>query len=188
LGLHSESRSAAHAKFESGDHLQLRLKVDCYELSRASRGNLDLDVSLFERLVEETAYPVATLTMQRRMRPEISRLLRASLYPELQDHASTEQRAHVRGVLKDVVFLDHQNRQDQVPLASEEQSMSHTNSFEAKFVAQLVLYLLRQGYTQPGSIAVLTPYLGQLALLRSELGKLRHGALLFASSRTGVLT
>ena len=38
----------------------------------------------------------------------------------------------------------------------------------------VVLHLLRQGYTAPGQIAVLTPYLGQLQLLKSELARVRH--------------
>lgn len=34
---------------------------------------LDLDVSMFERLVTQQGFPVAALVQQRRMRPQISR-------------------------------------------------------------------------------------------------------------------
>lgn len=42
---------------------------------------------------------------------------------------------------------------------------------EAKLVSGLVRYLLKQGYTSPGDITVLTPYLGQLFLLRDVVGR-----------------
>lgn len=41
---------------------------------------------------------------------------------------------------------------------------------EAKLVAGLVLYLLKQGYTGQGDITVLTPYLGQLFVLKDVVG------------------
>lgn len=43
------------------------------------------------------------------------------------------------------------------------------DSHEAKLVAGLVKYLLKQGYTEQGDITVLTPYLGQLLLLRDVM-------------------
>jgi superfamily I DNA and/or RNA helicase len=59
-----------------------------------ARCGFDLDVSLFERLVVSctTAHgplPRVTLRVQHRMRPEISALIRQTVYPELLDHAST---------------------------------------------------------------------------------------------------
>ncbi len=44
----------------------------------------NLDLSLFERLVEQSDFPVVTLQQQHRMRPEISQLIRAPIYPALQ--------------------------------------------------------------------------------------------------------
>lgn len=43
--------------------------------------------------------------------------------------------------------------------------------YEAKFISGLVRYLLKQGYTESGDITVLTPYLGQLFLLRDIVGR-----------------
>ena len=66
-----------------GDHEQLRPKAEQYELTVESRRGYDLDRSLFERL-QRQGFPVATLAAQRRMRPAISALIRAPVYPELQ--------------------------------------------------------------------------------------------------------
>lgn len=41
---------------------------------------------------------------------------------------------------------------------------------EAKLIAGLVVYLLKQGYTGQGDITVLTPYLGQLFVLKDIVG------------------
>lgn len=41
---------------------------------------------------------------------------------------------------------------------------------EAKIIAGLVVYLLKQGYTEQGDITVLTPYLGQLFVLKDVVG------------------
>jgi hypothetical protein len=48
------------------------------------RGDLCLDVSLFERLVKGEL-PVQSMLVQRRMRPEISELIRRTIYPKLRD-------------------------------------------------------------------------------------------------------
>ena len=48
-----------------------------------SRCGYDLDRSLFERL-QRQGFPVATLAAQRRMRPAISALIKARVYPELE--------------------------------------------------------------------------------------------------------
>lgn len=43
--------------------------------------------------------------------------------------------------------------------------------YEANLIAGLVQYLLKQGYTEQGNITVLTPYLGQLFVLRDVVGR-----------------
>lgn len=43
----------------------------------------NMDVSLFERLVVQ-GFPVATLEVQRRMRPTIARCIKNTIYPALQ--------------------------------------------------------------------------------------------------------
>lgn len=67
------SRSSIFALmlYSTGDHKQLRPKVEQYELRVESGRGFDLNVSLFERLVKES-YPFCTLELQHRMPPEVS--------------------------------------------------------------------------------------------------------------------
>ena len=95
-----------------GDHKQLRPKIDNYLLQKESRNGFDFNVSLFERLVvtQNSKIPVIPLTVQHRMRPEISRIICGmALYETLEDHNNTKGRAHVSSVANDVVFIDHHN-------------------------------------------------------------------------------
>jgi superfamily I DNA and/or RNA helicase len=87
-----------------GDHRQLRPKLENFKLSKASNNCLDLDASMFERLVLASAssanalpLPVVTLHVQHRMPPFISRLIREITYPQLIDHESTKSRSSVKG-------------------------------------------------------------------------------------------
>jgi hypothetical protein len=78
-----------------GDHQQLRPQINNYRLSLESQQGImyQLDRSQFERLsVGEPGrppLPLAQLNIQRRMRPEISTLIREMIYPRLIDHEST---------------------------------------------------------------------------------------------------
>ncbi|KAH8090174.1 Nfx1-type zinc finger-containing protein [Aureococcus anophagefferens] len=141
-----------------GDHEQLRPGTAVFRL--ATRYNLD--VSLFERLVKNGVDHV-TLASQRRMRPNISRLVR-SIYPKLADHPSTGDLPLVRGVARNVFFLDH---------AMAEQgdaSKSKSNAGEAALVARLAEYLVlgapRYG---PDRVTVLATYVAQVGLLKRSL-------------------
>jgi hypothetical protein len=101
------------------------------------------------------------------MRPSISALIRGTMYPRLKDAATTAGRANVKGLNSNVMFVNHvhpEERQD----ADGAKLSSKTNSAEAKLVVATVKYLLQQGYS-PDDMVVLTPYLGQLTELRSQL-------------------
>ncbi|KAF8933427.1 hypothetical protein BGZ58_006355 [Dissophora ornata] len=153
-----------------GDHLQLRPQIETYELSSDSRigQNFNLDKSLFERLVTnpKNPLPMSHLTIQRRMRPEISSLIRNTLYPDLEDGERVRQYPPVGGMRANLYFMDHAHPED-----SKDQfgMQSYANTFEVKMVEALAHYLIKNGYDQPGDIAVLTPYLGQLSKLRDCL-------------------
>jgi len=154
-----------------GDHLQLRPKIECYQLTAefSRTQGYNLDISLFERLVcTGNRLPIHTLSTQRRMRPEISSLIRTSVYPGLLDHESVKTYPDVLGMSKNLYFLDHNKPED---AQNADGQKSKRNRFEVAMVQQLAAYLLRQGY-QPGDITILTPYVGQLLLLRNELSKL----------------
>jgi hypothetical protein len=158
-----------------GDHEQLRPSVSNFnELSLESeRGKLhQLDKSQFERLsmgeVGRPLVPVAQLNVQRRMRPQISTLIRETIYDKLIDHGSTSNLPDVVGMRRNVFWLDHQNLEDAKPMDIQH-SKSKTNSWEVSMVRELVRHIVRQGTYKSSDIAVLTPYTGQLQKLRTAM-------------------
>ncbi|KAF2671812.1 hypothetical protein BT63DRAFT_180528 [Microthyrium microscopicum] len=157
-----------------GDHMQLRPKVDNYELSRESRqgAKYSLDVSLFERLVMPTEgyravkLKFSTLETQRRMHPSISRLIRKELYPSLQDSPQVNQYPEVNGMKRRLFWLDHAEFEGG---ADDEQTTTHWNEHEIDMTVALVSHLIKQGTYSSENLAVLTPYLGQLQRLRERM-------------------
>ncbi|CAM9841747.1 unnamed protein product, partial [Hapterophycus canaliculatus] len=118
------------------------------------------------QLVEERRVPVHDLATQRRMRPEIADLIRPAVYPNLKDAPHVLRYPSVKGMRRNLFFWDHAVPED----SSGTVASSKTNRHEAKLAAGLVLYLLKQGYTEQGDITVLTPYLGQLFVLKDVVG------------------
>ncbi len=161
-----------------GDHQQLRPQASVYRygpvltfppswvslsiiLSCRLATKHHLDVSLFERLINN-GVPHVTLSVQHRMRPEISRLV-APIYPALTDADAVGQYAHVKGVSKDVFFVEHRVSEER-----ERENSSKRNKHEAEFIVALCRYLVQQGY-QREQITILTTYVGQLFELRALL-------------------
>jgi len=140
-----------------GDHQQLRPSTAVYRLSK----HFNLDISLFERLIKNGCEHV-TLLQQRRMHPKISRLIRP-LYPELRDHKTTLDYPEIMGVDARCFFLSHNHFED-----DEGESHSKANSFEANFIGALCAHLVKSGYDE-SQITVLSPYLGQVRLLKNKL-------------------
>mmetsp|Transcript_5831 Transcript_5831/g.9332 ORF Transcript_5831/g.9332 Transcript_5831/m.9332 type:complete len:143 (+) Transcript_5831:2740-3168(+) len=85
-----------------GDHKQLRPTVNSMRLA----SEFNLDISMFERLIM-SGMKHATLTTQRRMRPEISAVIR-ELYPTLEDYKSEEGYPNIKGVGSNYFFFNHQ--------------------------------------------------------------------------------
>ncbi|KAG9045583.1 hypothetical protein FS837_006070 [Tulasnella sp. UAMH 9824] len=109
-----------------------------------------VDRSLMERLFN-MGLPMSQLDVQRRMRPEIANLVRDKLYPALKDHELVQSPPKIRGMARDVFFLDHRHAEE----SGGDDSASKTNA---------------QGkYTRTGDIVVLCAYLGQLAKVRKLL-------------------
>ncbi|CAG8532918.1 23815_t:CDS:10 [Gigaspora margarita] len=157
-----------------GDHNQLRPHCATYNLTCDSKIGINyaLDKSLFERLVngdQATRLEKSQLCTQRRMRKEISDLIRYTLYEELVDDKITNSYPDVCGAQKNVYFMNHRHPEDSIE--SDFAVNSHSNTFEAKMVIGLVKHFIRNGYDKPGQIAVLTPYLGQLIKIRDMLSK-----------------
>jgi hypothetical protein len=142
-----------------GDHLQLRPKVESYKLSAAAGLGYNFDYSMFERLIK-SGFPSAMLQVQHRMRPYISDFIRSQTYPSLIDHPSTHEFHDVKGVEKNVIFLDH-DKPEQGGDADSLETKTKANAYEAQMCIEIVRYLLLQGYKHE-QITVLTPYVGQV--------------------------
>ncbi|KAK4236384.1 hypothetical protein C8A03DRAFT_45620 [Achaetomium macrosporum] len=132
-----------------GDHRQLRPQIQNYlqfSLETPAGRAYQLDRSQFERrAVGEPGLPplpVAQLNVQRRMRPEISNLIR-SVYPNLKDHDSVRNLPAVVGMRDNLFWLDHSHPED----SKDDGARVNTD------------------------IALLTPYTGQLQKLRAALNK-----------------
>ncbi|KAM5349087.1 hypothetical protein ACJ41O_008910 [Fusarium nematophilum] len=156
-----------------GDHRQLRPQINSFSLSlESSSGKMwQLDRSQFERrAVGEPGLrpaPFAQLDVQRRMRPDISRLIRR-VYPHLQDHDSVVDLPDVVGMQRNLFWLDHNHVEDS---GGDGNIKSHSNIWETNMATALVRHLVRQGEYKTEDIALLTPYTGQLQQLRAALSK-----------------
>ena len=143
-----------------GDHKQLQPKPNCYDLEV----QYNMSVSLFERLIRN-GLPYVSLTVQHRMRPAISSLIHPSIYDDLEDHDSVKKCDRIRGIAKDVYFINH--NQPEIS-RKDSDTTTHVNPFEADYLVKLCHYLLKQGY-QPGVITILTMYQGQLLELKRKM-------------------
>lgn len=90
-----------------GDHVQLRPKVNEYDIGKVNR----LEISLFERLIRQGC-PYVRLTTQRRVHPEISSLISPSIYSTLINDSSVELYPEVSGVAHRMVFITHNKPED----------------------------------------------------------------------------
>jgi len=96
------------------------------------------------------------------MRPQISKLIRETLYPHLIDGKNVSKHPPLQGFAENVWFIDHNH------LENSSESVSYSNAFEADMVLELVKYAVRNGYS-PQNLAVITPYVGQLLLIRKKM-------------------
>lgn len=150
-----------------GDHQQLRPKVECYDLQVVSERGYNMDKSLFERLVRNSGLQPAILSMQRRMRPEISHLIK-HVYPDLQDHPCVREYPNLSGISRNMLFVDHNNGEVSRALGG------YTNPFEVDMAVEIAGYLLKNGY-KPRQLVILTPYLGQLQKIRRTINSTISG-------------
>ncbi|XP_034248596.1 NFX1-type zinc finger-containing protein 1-like [Thrips palmi] len=141
-----------------GDHKQLRPRPASYALSRTHF----TDVSLFERLLLNKTVTVNTLLTQHRMQPQISALIRPSIYAQLYDHMCTRNRQNILGIKKNVFFFSHRWQEKKNLLTG-----SYSNPEEAKMAVQLVRYLLREEYNSD-DICILAAYREQVNELESN--------------------
>jgi hypothetical protein len=98
-----------------------------------------------ERL-SDAGFPMSRIDIQRRMRPEISQLIRYlllcliihhgcmcssrnTLYPDLEDHDLVMQYPNVRGFARNVFFLTHENQEND---GNKDDSGSKYNTYEVR--------------------------------------------------------
>ena len=105
------------------------------------------------------------LTIQHRMRPEIVKLIVPHVYKHLENHESVSRYENIKGIVGNLFFVKHSYEE-----CSVDDTKSHSNLHEAKFLAALTTYLIKQGYA-PEQITVLTTYTGQMFLLRQFMPK-----------------
>ncbi|KAI1740762.1 P-loop containing nucleoside triphosphate hydrolase protein [Xylaria scruposa] len=155
-----------------GDHKQLRPKAKSYKLSVEAGNGYDFNRSLFERLILQSN-PSCILSNQHRMRPEISELIRHN-YPALRDAQATQSRPHLIGFQDDVIFVNHSYPETTHDALNDKldptMKSSKQNLYEADMVLKCVRYLGQQNY-KTDNLVILTPYLGQLSLLRDMLSQ-----------------
>ena len=142
-----------------GDHKQLRPKTNEYDMEV----KYSLHISLFERLVKNNFPNVTTLQIQHRMRPEIADLVRNHIYDVLHDHESVTKYPKVKGISSNLFLIQHSEPE-------KDSELSHSNEFEAAYLAALCKFLLQQGY-EPTQITLLVTYTGQLLLMRNYMPK-----------------
>ncbi|KAG0030936.1 NFX1-type zinc finger-containing protein 1 [Podila clonocystis] len=143
-----------------GDHEQLRPSMSVDDLKKKG-----IDISMFERLVRNN-FPYSVLNCQRRMRPEIRKLVRP-IYKDLTDHESVRKYDNVRGFVHNLWFLTHDEPE------TLESTYSFANPHEASMIARLAVYILQQGYP-PSQITILTMYSGQRNLIMDKLRRAAH--------------
>uniref|UniRef100_A0AAR5PM44 RZ-type domain-containing protein n=1 Tax=Dendroctonus ponderosae TaxID=77166 RepID=A0AAR5PM44_DENPD len=142
-----------------GDHLQLKPGAADYRMQIKYK----LGISLFERMVLNNV-TCHTLNVQHRMKPNICKLIRPHIYPQLTDHESTLSRPPILGVQGCLYFIDHQQPEE---LCQDE---SKKNVHESTFLIAFARYLILNGY-KSNQITILATYLGQMFEMLHEKNK-----------------
>lgn len=151
-----------------------------------------INVSMFQRLMEAPSshkIPLTVLSLQRRMRTNICNLTREYYLDsvEIEDHSICHTRVlgnhHIKGgatvrcklastggrevpgIAPHLYLWTHNGQQKKAQVG-----LSKINHFEATMACSLAYYLVTCGVPRP-SIAILTPYKGQLMLIRNLLLK-----------------
>lgn len=145
-----------------GDHEQLR--PHCHVKAHEDKPYF-LNVSLFERLVNNKI-EFTTLSKQRRMIPEIRRLLYPIYGSAIEDHKSVldpTKRPNVPGMGGvNSFFFSHSS-----PEQHDDQRSAY-NQFEAEMIVKFVEYLVNNGM-QTAEITMLTFYNGQRKCILKQL-------------------
>jgi helicase required for RNAi-mediated heterochromatin assembly 1 len=152
-----------------GDHKQLRPQCAVRDLERHP---FNLNVSLFERMVSpDNDVEYSMLKKQRRMIPEIRRLLKPIYGSSITDHESMRD-VEVRPPVPGMGGINSFFYTHYFPETNDEQ-MSSTNQLEADMVVGFFDHLLHNGLKE-NQITVLTFYDGQRKLILRKLREHRN--------------
>lgn len=144
-----------------GDHQQLRPNPSSNYLSRAP---YHLDISMFERLVTN-GIPFSMLRRQRRMKPEIRRMLKPIYGDVIRDHPVVKSTAIVPGLGGLAAWLYTHEQ-----LESRDNDLSTYNLHEVEMIFGFAQYLI-YNMVPPENITVLTFYRAQVRHLSAKLRK-----------------
>lgn len=147
-----------------GDHKQLRPQCGVKELEAEE---YSLNVSLFERLVNNNV-EYSMLQRQRRMIPEIRRILKPIYGNAITDHPSVNDPA-IRPPVPGMGGVNSFLFTHEWPEARDEQ-MSTKNEPEGEMIVGFFDYLIHNGITEE-QITILTFYNGQRKLILEKLRK-----------------
>ncbi|KAL3857873.1 hypothetical protein ACJMK2_012502 [Sinanodonta woodiana] len=112
--------------------------LQCYSLARMHH----TDVSLFERLIRN-GMCYQQLENQHRMRPEIASLIVSHIYKSLENHESVFKYSNIKSIASNLFFIAYEEEEDDF-----DESLSHSNTYEAEFISKLYRHLRLQGYFQ----------------------------------------
>eukprot|EP01012_Entosiphon_sulcatum_P063396 TRINITY_DN9076_c0_g1_i7.p1 TRINITY_DN9076_c0_g1~~TRINITY_DN9076_c0_g1_i7.p1 ORF type:complete len:1375 (-),score=150.38 TRINITY_DN9076_c0_g1_i7:56-4180(-) len=154
-----------------GDHKQLQPQVEIFEYERKNH----LNISMFERLVSNGSrpFPQTVLTIQRRMRPEISQLVRPIYTVPIIDRPTTTSVQSRHGVFykenppgfaKPIFWWLHSHSDEASGVG-----VSTMNTREIAMTKCILKVLVTQENVPMEDITVLSPYLGQVRELRKAL-------------------
>ncbi|KAF4955949.1 hypothetical protein FGADI_4122 [Fusarium gaditjirri] len=139
-------------------------------LESTSGQKWQLDRSQFERRAEGepglAPAPFAQLDVQRRMRPEVSCLIRG-VDSDLKGQQNVQNLPDVVEMLDNVFWPDNSHEEDNGGDGT--RVRSHSNRWETYMATALIHHLVRQGKYRAEDIALLTPYMGQLQQLKAAL-------------------
>ena len=131
--------------------------------------NDNQNIPLIKRLINNNI-PLVNLEYQRRMKPIFIEFIKI-IYGEdkeiFKDYLNVDDKEKVKGIEKDMFIINHNEKET----INNNDLNNVSNVYEAKYLAKLAEYLLRQGYKK-NEIVILTFYESQADLIKKYTNKL----------------
>ncbi|XP_059490894.1 NFX1-type zinc finger-containing protein 1-like [Neocloeon triangulifer] len=156
-----------------GDHKQLRPQV-----SNSTLSSLNLETSLFERMVLNRKEQYSTLDVQYRMPPEMTKLISPLFYENLKDDKSVMQKPELKVLTKRVSFITHEFPEypEHRQVRKNEKNPGKKNDHEVEYAIALSNYLLMKNGYEPSEITILAVYNEQVQAMKKAIrnGKAKY--------------